>query len=289
LGARAASARLFDKEASGVSRVEKWSEEDEQLRNAALFCGREAIKTWLSKGGRPGVLVEGETPLIVATRQGDSAALGLMLAACSKRDLEARDEAGFTALMHASQLDSVFCAWALLRAGADLEALSPGGHGSVFFAARVGNEMVLEALLGAGARADAPEGARDSALAAAAQAGSWACVEMLIAAGSGVDDAGSSGTTALMAAAMFRDAGWASRLLVLGADPLASDAKGVSVREKAAEMGSPEVAALLAAAAASRMEQSQLAEACEVPPGPGERPASPDVGAIPRRAKRVAL
>jgi len=91
-------------------------------------------------------LENGTAPLITATKQGCSPNV-IRILTDAGAEIEARDEKGMTALMHAANVDNAVCVNALLRAGADIDATDNSGSKAINFAARFGERSRAYAAL----------------------------------------------------------------------------------------------------------------------------------------------
>jgi ankyrin repeat protein len=127
----------------------------------------------------------GVEPLVAAAKQGDTAAVRVLL--MRSHAANAADADGTTALHWAVDRDDLAVADLLLRAGANAGAANRYGVTPLYSAALNGNAAMIERLLDAGADADAalPEG--ETALMTAARTGKVDAVRLLLAHGAKVN------------------------------------------------------------------------------------------------------
>lgn len=117
---------------------------------------------------------QAESELREAARRGDVARLSALLRQGAAVD--ARDQAGLTALMHAASPET---ARVLLRAGADVNASTPSGWTALMQAAAGGSVETVRLLLGAGASLDARDRLWGTPLDVASQRGQTDVVQLL--------------------------------------------------------------------------------------------------------------
>lgn len=214
----------------------------------------------------------GNTPLLIAARQGHEDLVGFLLDRGSR--LEQRNLAGSTALLRAVQAErrktvelllaadadpnlansqgvtplaaaafagNARLVRALLEAGADPQAVDRGGKGPIVYAAGRGFADIVAALLDAGVDPDRRYGNDLTALMWAAghandapEAEGLATVELLLARGASVEPLDDRGRSALMIAAERGHALAVSALLAAGADPGLTDREGLTALDLAA-------------------------------------------------------
>lgn len=182
------------------------------------------------------------------------------------KDVDARDEDGWTPLMRAVRNDMPDLARTLLAAGADPEAVDPSGRTALILAAEEGGLTgmfvgdgggtdCLRLLLEAGARVDARDAGGDTALMKCCR---WHLgdaeekMRLLLEAGADVDMADGEGVTPLMAAASLPDGPALVRLLLAaGADVHAVDNNGENALDRCGQdEAGAETARMLRAAGA---------------------------------------
>jgi ankyrin repeat protein len=127
----------------------------------------------------------GRAPLVAAVKNGDAAAVRVLLKQPSSANVAEAD--GTTALHVATDRDDLETAGLLVRAGADVKATNRYGVTPLYSAAVNGNAAMIELLLKAGADADTalPEG--ETALMTAARTGKVDAVRVLLARGAHVN------------------------------------------------------------------------------------------------------
>ena len=187
----------------------------------------------------------------VATADGDGAATARLLAADPNVDVDAVDERGCTALMHAARLGNAETVQALLQGGARPELLNADGETALHLALAHGQDRCV-ALLASDGRAAAVRtrdgGVTALMMAVAAGAGAAtvamlcrACCQSQLA----LQRTDVLGRTALIHACMGGNAGAAKLLLESKADPDVADVDCSTALHAAAEHGALECAALL--------------------------------------------
>lgn len=212
---------------------------DERLWRAArdghVYVAREA----LDAGASCDTVVEGRTPLDVASAHGRLEIVELLLERGAHVDATSED--GWTALATAVECDERDVAMRLLAAGADA-TLAPRYEGSpLHLAARSGALELIRALLEAEPSLIA--GPIDmygrSALGVAVAEGQRATAELLLDRGADLEAASSAGATSLaIAAGLGRDA-CAALLIEAGARLDHADARGRTALHHAARAGHP--------------------------------------------------
>lgn len=131
--------------------------------------------------------------------------------------LDARDDKGYSALMHAAQKRQAGALTFLIQAGAPLDSLDPDGRGALSFATVNGDMVCLKILLDAGANPDV--GCYHcSALAHASGLKDLDCLLLLISAGACVNARTKKGHTPLHTAALYGNSKALLALLAAGAD-----------------------------------------------------------------------
>ncbi len=196
------------------------------------------------------------TPLHDAVRAGDLAAAQRLLGSAAGASLrEARDEAGRTPLLLATELDRVALAQALIEAGANVNAKDAKQDSPYLLAGAQGRLAILKLTLAHGADLASTNRYGGTALIPAAERGHVETVRVLIAAGVKVDHVNRLGWTALLEAILLADGGPAHQeivrlLLAAGADPNLPDREGVTPLQHAERRGYAPIAAMLRAAGA---------------------------------------
>jgi len=123
----------------------------------------------------------------------------------------------------------------LHHAGVDLEARDPAGYTALILASYHGSLETTQALIEAGANVDTPDLARgNTALMGVAFKGYGEILRCLLKAGAQVDCRNKAGQTALMMAALFGHTAIVEQLIAAGADVLCVDIAGNSARSVAA-------------------------------------------------------
>ena len=133
--------------------------------------------------------------LIEAGEKGETENIERLLAAGA--EVDAKDEKGVTALMHASAESHTQSVEVLLAAGADVNAKANDGLSALMVVAR-GNTKIVGALLDAGADVNAEAQHGVTPLMVAVAMGHRAIVRTLLDAGADVDARADSGVTALI-------------------------------------------------------------------------------------------
>lgn len=143
--------------------------------------------------------------LIDAVRGGD---LSQIRTALPTADLEARDERGRTALLIATQANSVDIARVLIEGGADVNAKDGMKDTPFLYAGAEGRDEILKLILAAGkAKLDDTNRYGGTALIPAAHHGHPRTVSILLEAGLDVDHINNLGWTALLEAVILGDGG----------------------------------------------------------------------------------
>ena len=161
---------------------------------------------------------------------------GLQKALAAGADVNAHDDKGWTALMHAADKGYVLLVELLLAGGVDVNIHRPDGLTALFIAAMRGHSEIIEALVEAGAdpaKAISDEtdvNARDAkgwtALMRMADKGSMLLVEPLLKAGANPNLRLADGATALFIAVVRGHTEIAVALVEAGADPEIKGPKG---------------------------------------------------------------
>ncbi len=196
------------------------------------------------------------TPLHEAVRRGDEAAVQRLLSIPSGPSLrEARDGAGRTPLLLATELNRVAIARALIDAGANVNAKDGKQDSPYLLAGAKGKLAILEMTLAHGADVYSTNRYGGTALIPAAERGHVEAVRRLIAAGVDVNHVNRLGWTALLETIMLSDGGPAHqkivRLLIdAGADVNLPDRDGITPLQHAKQRGFGVIAQALRAAGA---------------------------------------
>lgn len=205
----------------------------------------EPLEVFLARArGRAARDVTKPTPLIVAANAARVDAIRALLDA--GEDVRAVDNWGFTALLHAADLESPDCAAALLGRGADpnvqavIMAMTP-----LHRAAEAGRAATVERLLAAGARHDLLTTVNQSPLLRAVQRGSRPAAAVLLRAGADASLPDKAGVTPLMAAAGAGDVALIDLLLDHKADVNARSGQETALTRAAFERKRPAVERLL--------------------------------------------
>jgi ankyrin repeat protein len=196
------------------------------------------------------------TPLHGAVRSDDVAAVTNLLASASGPALrEARDDAGRTPLLLATELNRVGIARALIKAGADVNARDARQDSPYLLAGAAGRLEILKMTLAHGAALGSTNRFGGTALIPAAERGHAETVRVLVEAGVDVDHVNRLGWTALLEAILLSDGGPAHQeivrlLIAAGARVDLADADGVTPLQHAVRRGYAPIAATLRAAGA---------------------------------------
>ncbi|KAG2456361.1 ANR50 protein, partial [Polypterus senegalus] len=233
------------------------------LASASHAGSTDVVSLLLSKGADPTIQdYQGQTPLMLAARQGHARVLQCLLEWAQKdgRRLDLVDHAdreGWTALRSAAWGGHAEAVRILLEAAAEVDGSDSEGRTALRAAAWGGHEEILQTLLDHGAQVDHPDKEGRTPLIAAAYMGHWEAVELLLDHGAVVDLQDSDGRTALSVAALCvpsaagRGYGEVvSLLLERGADPGHKDHDGMTPLLLAAYEGHAEVVELLLEAGA---------------------------------------
>jgi ankyrin repeat protein len=166
------------------------------------------------------------SPLVVAVKNGDTAAVRTLLA--QRADANAAEADGTRALHFAIQRDDAAIVDLLIKAGADVRAANRYGVAPLHLAATIGSPAIIARLIDAGADPRAATAEGETVLMAAARTGNAASVKLLLSHGAPVDARESwKGQTALMWAAADNNADAMRVLIEAGADIKARSAGGV--------------------------------------------------------------
>jgi ankyrin repeat protein len=223
-----------------------------QLKVAAFLLDHKANLEARSRS--PG----GDTPLLVAARQGDKEMVELLLnrgadvgATVTQSRFDPRlfgeQPGGNTALHYAAEHGYKSVAEVLLAHGANVDAQSIARRTPLHLAAQKGFKAVAELLLAHGANPNLKDYHGNTPLHLAVQADNEAMVELLLASKSDVNSKDQDGRTALHFAASQNRAGMTKLLLARGADVNAATIQGATPLMETAGTGGPEVIKLLLA------------------------------------------
>ena len=208
------------------------------------------------------VVVQAQTPpsnaqvqryegLHKAAHDGDAETIRMLTS--TGADLEARDEAGRTALHVAAFASNDNCVRALAEAGADLDALEHRAYDIVTIAAVADDVEMVDLALSLGANAgNITSPYNGTALIAAAHLGHHEVVRRLIRSGAPLDHINNLGWTALIEAVVLGDGGpdhieTVRALVLAGANKSIADNAGVTPLEHSRSRGYTEITTLLEA------------------------------------------
>jgi ankyrin repeat protein len=170
-------------------------------------------------------------------------------------DIDARDEAGRTALLIATHGSRIDIAKALIEAGADVNAKDRINDSPYLYAGAHGYLEILKMTLAHGADLKSTNRYGGTALIPASERGHVDTVRTLIEAGVDVDHINNLGWTALLEAIILSDGGERHQQIVgllvkAGADINLADRDGVRPLQHARSRGYGEIEAILVAAGA---------------------------------------
>jgi ankyrin repeat protein len=170
-------------------------------------------------------------------------------------DIDARDEAGRTALLIATHGNRIDVARALIEAGADVNAKDRINDSPYLYAGARGHLEILKMTLAHGANLKSTNRYGGTALIPAAERGHVDTVRTLIEAGVDVDHVNNLGWTALLEAIILGDGSERHQRIVnllvkAGADINLADRDGVKPLQHARSRGYREIEAILVAAGA---------------------------------------
>jgi ankyrin repeat protein len=163
-----------------------------------------------------GAAAASRPPLVEAAKNGDRAALSLLLR--NTVDVNTAEADGTTALHWASHRDDLESAKLLLGGGANVNAANDLGATPLWIASGNGSAAMVRMLLQAGADPNRALLLGETPLMVASRSGSASVVEQLLSKGARVDARAARGQTALMWAAAQRHADVVGVLLAAGAD-----------------------------------------------------------------------
>lgn len=165
------------------------------------------------------VLTTQPAPLVQAARTRDGAALGVLLAAQPRVDVNQRAADGTTALHWAVYNDDLALVERLLKAGANVDARNDYDATPLSEAAITGNVKVLRALLAAGANVESPNADGQTALMVVARTSNVEAARLLLERGAAVNAREQwRGQTALMWAAAESQPAMVALLIKHGAE-----------------------------------------------------------------------
>jgi len=162
----------------------------------------------------------GDTPLMLAAKNGEAKAVQVLLALGADPDLKKRD--GNTALMLAAIYGHTDIVLALIT----INAKDKDGQTALMLAAKYGHKDTALALIERGADINAKDEVGQTALMLAAENGKAEVVQALLASGADVDAKDNHGHTALMLVARYGQKDTALALIEKGADVNAKDKDG---------------------------------------------------------------
>ncbi|WQO32033.1 ankyrin repeat domain-containing protein (plasmid) [Microvirga lotononidis] len=189
------------------------------------------------------------------TAAGQSTSGKDLLEAVTDNDVDARDEAGRTALLIATHGNRIEVARALIEAGADVNAKDRINDSPYLYAGARGHLEILKMTLAHGADLKSTNRYGGTALIPAAERGHVDTVRTLIEAGVDVDHVNNLGWTALLEAIILGTGGERHQQIVellvkAGADINLADRDGVKPLQHARSRGYREIEAILIAAGA---------------------------------------
>lgn len=185
----------------------------------------------------------GDTPLLRATYQGDTAIVEQLLVANAA--VNAVAESGDTALLAAADNGDVETIRVLAKHKADLDHLTVSGHSALLNAVNEGHDDAVAALLDAKAAVDCTRAGSFTPLMAAAFKGRVSTAKLLLAGGANVACCAAGQIVALHTAALHGRAAIVAELLAAGADPNAASDDGCTPVMMAADMGHADCIELL--------------------------------------------
>jgi ankyrin repeat protein len=194
-----------------------------------------------------------ETPLHAAAARGDVACIKKLL--FEGVEIDARDRAGATALLVATQGNKISAAKELIEAGADVNAKDAMNDSAYLYAGARGHLDILKLTLAHGADLTSTNRYGGTALIPASERGHVETVRTLIEAGVDVDHVNKLGWTALLEAIILGDGGKHHQKIVellakAGANVNLADGKGVTPLQHARDRSYSEIEKLLLAAGA---------------------------------------
>jgi len=212
------------------------------------------VKTLLARGANPNVKGPlGYTPIMLLALQPKVDAATIQALQKAGGNIDAVDNAGMTALMHACTNGSEVGARVLLARGAKPDIADPNGTTALLITAEKGGEAITSQLLAHGAAVDHQNRAGQTALflTTVAPAGHFALtrkfylmrvhvMQMLLAKGANVNLKARNGMTPLMMAASNANAEMVEELLKKHADVTARDPRGMTALKLAMQHKSAE-------------------------------------------------
>jgi len=197
--------------------------------------------------------VQASPALFKALASADSEQVTALIVA-DKQLLEARDDAGNTALLLAARQGQVQLVARLLELGAKADVVNNRRRDVLNMAVTAGSPEIVRLALAAGADVSLVTSVyQGSALIYATHQGQLEIVELLIEAGAPLNRVNNLGWTALLEAAILGDGSEryvaiVTRLLAAGADPSIADKQGKTPLDHARLKGHSRLAAILAEA-----------------------------------------
>ncbi len=186
------------------------------------------------------------TPFTDAVQQNDPARLDSLLAGeDAAKQMNRKDESGFTPIHYAVELNFRTPLSSLIRAGVDLEVEDPWGRTPLMLAATRGDAEVTGYLLRRGAVAGAADDAGMKALHYAVISGSDAVVDTVLSREINIDAVTDRDQSPLTIAIIHEQNDLASHLLELGANPNLRDDQGMGPLHHAVVTGNSELVSTL--------------------------------------------
>ncbi|MBP5403978.1 MAG: ankyrin repeat domain-containing protein [Elusimicrobiaceae bacterium] len=224
------------------------SSKEALLFDAVKFGFTEEVGNIIEQGINVNILnSNGETPLIVAVKNGKDTILDILLSA--KANVSIKDKDGFSALLYAASAGNPQSVESLLQAGANPNDTLPNNQTALMLAARSGNSETVHLLIEAGADVMKCADNGYSVSLYAVIGGSITALQELLKHGVAKMET-PQGTTALMLAVREENLNMVKFLLEMNADVNARDNNGQTALKIANVHNKPEIIALLKSAGA---------------------------------------